>query len=76
MTGVNVNGRNNWIWAFQNAVATYLAFDEKTDELLSWPPFCTKEDGSYLLWLLHLNSYSCRHYYSVNMRIFIGIERQ
>ena len=26
-TGVNVNGKNNWLWAFQNAVATYLAFD-------------------------------------------------
>jgi len=27
-TGVNVNGRNSWLWAFQNAVATYLAFDK------------------------------------------------
>ncbi len=27
-TGVNVNGKNNWLWAFQNAVATYLAFDK------------------------------------------------
>jgi len=26
-TGVNINGKNNWLWAFQNAVATYLAFD-------------------------------------------------
>lgn len=26
-TGVNVNGRNSWLWAFQNAAATYLAFD-------------------------------------------------
>ena len=26
-TGVNVSGGNNWLWAFQNAVATYLAFD-------------------------------------------------
>ena len=25
-SGVNVNGRNNWLWTFQNAVATYLAF--------------------------------------------------
>lgn len=27
-TGVNVSGKNNWLWAFQNAVATYLAFDK------------------------------------------------
>ncbi len=26
-TGVNVSGKNNWLWAFQNTVATYLAFD-------------------------------------------------
>ena len=25
--GGNVNGRNSWLWAFQNAAATYLAFD-------------------------------------------------
>jgi hypothetical protein len=23
-TGINVNGKNNWLWAFQNAVATFL----------------------------------------------------
>ena len=27
-TGVNINGKNSWLWAFQNAVATYLAFDK------------------------------------------------
>ena len=27
-SGVNVGGRNNWLWTFQNAVATYLAFDK------------------------------------------------
>jgi len=27
-SGVNVNGKNYWLWAFQNAVATYLAFDK------------------------------------------------
>ena len=27
-SGVNVNGKNNWLWGFQNAVATYLAFDK------------------------------------------------
>lgn len=26
-TGINVNGKNNWLWVFQNAVATFLAFD-------------------------------------------------
>ena len=26
-TGVNVSGRNSWLWAFQNAAATCLAFD-------------------------------------------------
>ena len=27
-TGVNVAGKNNWLWTFQNDVATYLAFDK------------------------------------------------
>ena len=27
-TGVNVNGKNSWLWAFQNKAATYLAFDK------------------------------------------------
>ena len=27
-TGVNVSGKNNWLWTFQNKVATYLAFDK------------------------------------------------
>ena len=27
-TGINVNGKNNWLWAFQNDVATFLAFDK------------------------------------------------
>ena len=26
-TGVNVAGKNNWLWTFQNKVATYLAFN-------------------------------------------------
>lgn len=27
-TGVNINGRNNWAWAFQNPMATYIAIHE------------------------------------------------
>lgn len=27
-TGVNVNGKNSWLWAFQSKAATYLAFDK------------------------------------------------
>ena len=27
-TGVNVSGKNSWLWAFQNKAATYLAFDK------------------------------------------------
>ena len=27
-TGVNVNGKKSWLWAFQNKAATYLAFDK------------------------------------------------
>lgn len=27
-SGVNVGGRNNWLWTFQNEVATYIAFDK------------------------------------------------
>lgn len=27
-TGVNINGKNNWAWAFQNPMATYIAIHE------------------------------------------------
>jgi len=27
-TGVNINGRNHWAWAFQNPVATYIAINK------------------------------------------------
>ena len=27
-TGVNINGKNNWAWAFQNLIATYIAIHQ------------------------------------------------
>lgn len=36
-TGVNINGRNSWLWAFQNAAATFLAFDRSRGHGLHHP---------------------------------------
>jgi len=44
-TGVNVNGKNNWLWAFQNKVATYLAFDESRSHKVLNQIFSKKELG-------------------------------
>ena len=44
-TGVNVSGGNNWLWAFQNAVATYLAFDRSRSHKVVNKHFSPEELG-------------------------------
>ena len=44
-TGVNVSGGNNWLWAFQNAVATYLAFDRSRSHKVVNRHFSPEELG-------------------------------
>ena len=44
-TGVNVNGRNSWLWAFQNAAATYLAFDGSRGHGVVNKNFSPEEQG-------------------------------
>ncbi|MCQ2176208.1 MAG: IS30 family transposase [Bacteroidales bacterium] len=44
-TGVNVSGKNNWLWAFQNGVATYLAFDNSRSHGAITDNFTPKELG-------------------------------
>lgn len=44
-SGVNVNGKNNWLWTFQNKVATYLAFDKGRSHKVVNQVFSKKELG-------------------------------
>ena len=44
-TGININGRNNWLWTFQNDVATYLAFDGSRSHGAITDNFTPKELG-------------------------------
>ena len=44
-TGVNVNGRNSWLWAFQNAAATFLAFDRSRGHDVVNKNFSPEEKG-------------------------------
>ena len=44
-TGVNVNGRNSWLWAFQNAAATFLAFDGSKGQGVVNKNFSPEEKG-------------------------------
>ena len=44
-TGVNVNGINNWLWTFQNAVATYLAFDKSRSHSVVNKHFSSEDLG-------------------------------
>ncbi len=44
-TGVNVNGRNSWLWAFQNAAATFLAFDRSRGHGVVNKNFSPEEKG-------------------------------
>ncbi|MBR5924887.1 MAG: IS66 family transposase [Bacteroidales bacterium] len=49
-SGVNVSGRNNWLWAFQNAVATFLAFDKSRSHEVVNKHF-SKEELSGMVWV-------------------------
>ena len=49
-TGVNVGGKNNWLWAFQNAVATYLAFDKSRSHDVVNKNFSREEQGG-MVWV-------------------------
>lgn len=44
-TGVNINGRNSWPWAFQNAAATFLAFDRSRGHDVVNKNFSPEEKG-------------------------------
>ena len=44
-TGINVGGKNNWLWAFQNDVATYLAFDNSRGHQVINNNFSQKEQN-------------------------------
>ena len=44
-TGVNINGRNSWLWAFQNAAATFLAFDRSRGHDVVNKNFSPEEQG-------------------------------
>lgn len=45
-TGINVNGKNNWLWAFQNAAATFLAFDSSRSHHVINKHFTGEEQGN------------------------------
>ncbi len=49
-TGVNVSGKNNWLWAFQNEVATYLAFDKSRSHEVVNKNFTREEQGG-MVWV-------------------------
>ena len=42
-TGINVSGKNNWLWAFQNDAAVYLAFDKSRSHQVINDNFSSKE---------------------------------
>lgn len=49
-SGVNVSGKNNWLWAFQNEVATYIAFDKSRGHEVVNKHF-TKEEQGGMVWV-------------------------
>ena len=49
-SGVNVSGKNNWLWAFQNAVATFLAFDKSRSHDVVNKHFSKEEQGG-MVWV-------------------------
>lgn len=49
-TGVNVAGKNNWLWTFQSDVATYLAFDKSRSHNAVNKIF-TPEELSGIVWV-------------------------
>ena len=49
-SGVNVSGKNNWLWAFQNEVATYIAFDKSRGHEVVNKHF-SQEEQSGTVWV-------------------------
>lgn len=49
-TGINVKGKNNWLWVFQNAVATFLAFDSSRSHNVINKHFTAQEQGD-MVWV-------------------------
>ncbi len=49
-SGVNVSGKNNWLWTFQNAVATFLAFDRSRSHDVVNKHFSKDEQGG-MVWV-------------------------
>lgn len=49
-SGVNVCGKNNWLWTFQNAVATFLAFDRSRSHDVVNKHFSKDEQGG-MVWV-------------------------
>ena len=49
-SGVNVSGKNNWLWTFQNAVATFLAFDKSRSHDVVNKHFSKDEQGG-MVWV-------------------------
>ncbi|MBR1783363.1 MAG: IS66 family transposase [Bacteroidales bacterium] len=49
-TGVNVGGKNNWFWTFQNEVVTYIAFDKSRGHEVVNKHFSQEEQGG-MVWV-------------------------
>lgn len=49
-TGINVGGKNNWLWTFQNEVATYIAFDKSRGHEVVNKHF-SQEEQSGMVWV-------------------------
>lgn len=49
-SGVNVGGKNNWLWTFQNEVATYIAFDKSRGHEVVNKHF-SQEEQSGMVWV-------------------------
>lgn len=49
-SGINVKGKNNWLWTFQNEVATYIAFDKSRGHEVVNKHF-TKEEQGGMVWV-------------------------
>ena len=49
-SGVNISGKNNWLWAFQNEVATYIAFDKSRGHEVVNKHF-SQEEQSGTVWV-------------------------
>ena len=45
-SGVNVAGKNNWLWVFHNSVATFLAFDKSRSHNVINKHFTKEEQGN------------------------------